>query len=177
MEIYKTFWRRLGALIIDGLLFVPLTGLTFFLMWRGLGFGTYLVLTLLSTAGYATYFILMHGRSGQTLGKMATGVKVITIDDQPLTYGGAALRYLPFILVGIITALPMFFYLAKAGEVSFQTITQAPRWSNWLNWIWMLAQLITLLTNPMRRAIHDFLAGTKVVVVQRQAVPPTEFPQ
>jgi len=31
-------------------------------------------------------------------------------------------------------------------------------------WVWVLAEVITLLANPKRRAVHDFIAGTVVEV-------------
>jgi len=172
MEIYKTFWRRVAALIIDGLVMAPVTGMILFMTWRGMSFGAYLFWTVLSTVVSCAYWIGMHGRYGQTLGKMATGVKVLKMDGQPLTYGVAALRYFPFIFIGLISMVGTLNYLSGLGEITFQSLTGAPKWSQWINHVWMIAQLITVLSNPMRRAIHDFIAGTKVVVIQKMVPPP-----
>lgn len=42
----------------------------------------------------AVYAVWMHGRWGQTLGKMATGVKVIKLNGEPVGYGRALGRWL-----------------------------------------------------------------------------------
>jgi uncharacterized RDD family membrane protein YckC len=168
MELYKTFWRRVAALIIDGLVMAPITGMILFMTWRGMSFGEYLFWSVLSTVVSCAYWIGMHGRYGQTLGKMAAGVKVLKMNDQPLTYGVAAARYFPFIFVGLVSMVGTFNYLSGLGEITLKTIAEGPRWSQWINHVWMIAQLITVLSNPMRRAIHDFIAGTKVIIVKTQ---------
>lgn len=48
------------------------------------------------------YSIWMHGRWGQTLGKMALGMKVVRIDGSPLGYGGAIIRWIGSVLSGLI---------------------------------------------------------------------------
>jgi len=45
-------------------------------------------------------------------------------------------------------------------------IELAPSWYKSLQWIqnaWVWGELIVLLTNRKRRALHDFIAGTVVV--------------
>jgi uncharacterized RDD family membrane protein YckC len=48
------------------------------------------------------YSIWMHGRWGQTLGKMALGMKVVRMDGSPLGYGGAIIRWFGSVLSGLI---------------------------------------------------------------------------
>lgn len=79
MEIsgeYAGFWIRLVAAIIDGAI---LAVATFFTR----GFGTILVWL---------YFWLFTGLTGQTLGKMVVGVKVVDAKGDRPTIGIAALR-------------------------------------------------------------------------------------
>ena len=35
---------------------------------------------------------------------------------------------------------------------------------SWLSYAWMLSEVVTMLFNEKKRAIHDFIAGTVVVV-------------
>jgi len=51
MKQYHTFWRRTGALFIDGLVFSPLTAAPIVMMTvgHGIGFATYLALSMLTT--------------------------------------------------------------------------------------------------------------------------------
>ena len=101
----------------------------------------------------------MTGRFGQTVGKMATNVKIVSAKDetQLIGYRGAFLRDLPLFIVQAIGVL----YVVVSDDIShesagalilaFATLT------------WLIAELISMLTNPRRRAIHDFIAGSVVV--------------
>jgi len=52
------------------------------------------------------YFIIMWGRRGATLGKMAMGIKIVRTDGSDISYGSAFLRYIGQQLVS-----PIFFCL------------------------------------------------------------------
>jgi uncharacterized RDD family membrane protein YckC len=172
MQNYQTFWRRVAAMAIDAVVLTPVMGLSLFLMWRGMSFTTYCLMRILGTIAGCLYWIGMHGRYGQTLGKMVAGVKVLKMDDQPICYGVAAVRYLPFLVVGLTAAIAMTSFVSGRGLITFNSMQHTPRWPNFVKWVWTLAEVITLASNPMRRAIHDFIAGTKVVVVQKHVPPP-----
>jgi hypothetical protein len=43
--------------------------------------------------------------------------------------------------------------------------------TSWIWLAWLVLELLTMLTNPQRRALHDFIAGTVVV---RTNVEPVE---
>jgi uncharacterized RDD family membrane protein YckC len=47
----------------------------------------------------AAYFVLCHGTGGRTLGKMLTGVRVVTASGGPLGYGRALVRYVAWLLL------------------------------------------------------------------------------
>ncbi len=76
------FWRRAAAALIDGLI-VSAAGFAV-----GLFINSPLLIWLVSIA-YYVYFI---GSRGQTPGKMALKIRVVRIDNQPLTYMAAFLR-------------------------------------------------------------------------------------
>ncbi len=44
----------------------------------------------------AAYFTILHGETGQTIGKSLLGLRVCTLDGQPLRYGHALLRFLAY---------------------------------------------------------------------------------
>ena len=54
--------------------------------------GEFIWISLLFNIVSFLYFVLMHGVSGRTLGKMATGIKVIKEDGTPCDLGAAAKR-------------------------------------------------------------------------------------
>jgi uncharacterized RDD family membrane protein YckC len=51
------------------------------------------------------YFTYFHGATGQTPGKMALGLKVIQNTGAPMTFGVAFLRWVGYIISGIILDL------------------------------------------------------------------------
>jgi uncharacterized RDD family membrane protein YckC len=68
---------------------------------------------IVSTFGYIT---LMNGSRGQTLGKMATGLKIVHTDGSPITYGTAFLRYFMQILLANLSLCLMYIFLAVHPE-------------------------------------------------------------
>lgn len=95
--VYAGFGRRFLATIIDGFVvglieFVILfiTGLIFGLVnLTGLGIMLGYILVLVVVLGYYIGFLV---KKGATLGKMAMGIKVITVSGEPLTVGRVFLR-------------------------------------------------------------------------------------
>lgn len=60
-------------------------------------------------------------------------------------------------------------------ERTKRMIELAPSWYRPLQWVqnaWVWGELIVLLTNRKRRALHDFIAGTVVVYASSKATPP-----
>lgn len=123
-----------------------------------------LVATIVANGIWLAYVIVMHAKWGQTVGKMVCHVKVVDhVTEKPITWRQAMVREgVPaFINFGF------FGYLAwrmlRAQPVSSETFGLAV-----LGWVslpvlWHLAEVLTMLTNARRRALHDLLAGTVVV--------------
>src|SRR4051812_9683919 len=88
------FWRRVGASLIDGLV-VGVVEIVLRLLLGGAG----IALTFVFSFGYYTYF---HGRTGQTPGDAALGIRVVDIDTgEVIGYGRAFGR----VLVSIVSTL------------------------------------------------------------------------
>lgn len=87
------FGRRTGARLIDGVLYLIVALIITFGLYGGEDNGAALtVLLVLVVLGFA-YESLMISRRGQTLGKMAVGIKVVRMDNgELLSYGSAAVR-------------------------------------------------------------------------------------
>jgi uncharacterized RDD family membrane protein YckC len=61
-------------------------------------------------------------------------------------------------------------WFALRAEVNVFT----PWWTRWVDiveQVWTWSEVIVLLTNRKRRALHDFLAGTIVIVVRPEEKP------
>ena len=143
-------WPRFGARILDGLvLFVPNMILAVLLTdessttFGGVGNDENLLYVLISTLlGYA-YAVWLEASRGQTVGKMALGIKVIGPDGRVPTQA-VALRRNGWLLFGIIPII--------GGVLSF---------------VAALAIGITIANDPFKRGTHDNFAGGSAVVRAR----------
>jgi uncharacterized RDD family membrane protein YckC len=93
------------------------------------------------------------------------GVKVLDVSESRIpTLSQALLRDAVYIVVNTIT-LAYLFYLVLGGEYTQAALTQsAPaRIMNWVGMGWFLTEIVTMLMNDKRRALHDFIARTVVV--------------
>jgi uncharacterized RDD family membrane protein YckC len=166
---YRTFWRRFWAHFLDGFVIaIPL--LTIIVVLERTEIIQSTSSPYLNETTYfisLLYYICMHAMFGQTAGKMATGVKIIDkSEDSGITWKQAILRDI----------VPVFFFLVSLGYlVSFgapmDTALDSGSSGLLLNayaystLVWYLAEVITMLFNPKRKAVHDFIAGTVVVRV------------
>jgi uncharacterized RDD family membrane protein YckC len=145
------FWVRLVAYVID----MALLTLIFMVIWTPLAEAHHWQLpeipTNLSDAAFQQYLhefvgwrdkafpvfypifllydVLLNGRFGATLGKMAVGARITLLDGSPIGYGRALLRWVA----------------ARLSDIAF------------------IGYLLIGLRHD-KRALHDLLAGTKVVL-------------
>jgi uncharacterized RDD family membrane protein YckC len=145
------FWARLAAHILDQLIW----GIIFFAVWTPIAQARHWSLPIFpreltdATAEqfrqqmalwmdrampvlypvYLLYDVLLTGRYGATLGKMAVGARVTLVDGSPIGYNRALLRWLA----------------SRLSDLTF-----------------CLGYLLIALRSD-KRAMHDLLAGTKVV--------------
>lgn len=141
------FWIRAAAWIADISLLVLPVCIAAILVWATIILGGWLggeindqVKDFAAISGAAMfiasgllYFTLFVGACGQTPGKMLFGLKIVYVNGQEMTYGGACLRSFCWIF-----SLLLF-------SVGF---------------------LIIAFTRH-KRGLHDLLAGTQVIRVQR----------
>ncbi|KOX95274.1 hypothetical protein AMS69_02640 [Haloarcula rubripromontorii] len=97
-------WRRIVAIVIDvvliGVVSSAITGILGQVRLAFLGS----LLGLLIGFGY---YIYLEGTYGQTIGKMALDIVVVTEDGDPIEYGPAAIRT----VLRIVDALPAFYLI------------------------------------------------------------------
>jgi uncharacterized RDD family membrane protein YckC len=141
---YAGFWRRVGAALVDGLIFLPVS-LVFGFALSGV------VPALIAQLIWLAYVVPMDAR-GATLGKRALGIKVIdTADRAPGTERSARRHVWDFVALplafvdvennpsGAVIALYLLLGLAAIVDV-----------------LWMLG-------DDDRQTLHDKFAGTYVV--------------
>ena len=94
------FWRRVGAVFIDGLILAVLYVVLLYLLDAAIAYALYLV------ANYTYYTLLEGGPTGQTVGKKALGIRVIDFRaGGPIGYGRGLLRNLAKLLSGLVFGL------------------------------------------------------------------------
>jgi len=117
---YAGFWKRFGAAMLDGFVLIladTLAGAVFGGGNSAMSFipGPANILTgklAVMTIAKILYFILMESSSAQaTLGKMALGIKVTTLDGQRIGVGRATGRYFG----KIVSTLILFIGFIMAG--------------------------------------------------------------
>ena len=164
---YRTAWRRWGAMILDGIVVLPLAGAV---LWAGLNAAssaTLIPLYVLNQALALGYSVGFHARCGQTPGKWVMRIKVVTLSERPIRFRHAALRDSPSILVGAVD-LTWGITTTLAGNNPFRELGQRlPAALGLASVAWCFLELITMLSNRRRRAIHDWIAGTVVVRVSK----------
>jgi uncharacterized RDD family membrane protein YckC len=137
---YGGRWRRLIAAIIDGLIVYVVTWVV---TTPVLGFGTMYegslarrtLANLIAAIVAFLYYVLQHGRWGQTPGKRAMSLRVVRADDGgAISYGQAAWRLL-------------FEYLLSLATCGVGGLVDVA----WILW------------DRRRQALHDKVARTVVV--------------
>jgi hypothetical protein len=111
---------------------------------------------LVAAAVVAAYEVVLIGGRGQTIGSAAVGVAVLT-DGIPPGFGRAAVRWVVPVLVGQVAVL-------------FTRHAMGP-------WPGVLVGYVVVygpsFLDPLRRALHDRLAGTQALLLI-PGVPPTQ---
>jgi uncharacterized RDD family membrane protein YckC len=165
---FKTFWHRFWAGAMDGIVLMPLAYLNLFIWNHAKGVPTSLLLLwhAFQALSSSAYSISLHARFGQTLGKMAFHVKVVDVTDLPITVSQAVRRdIVPLALALFMVAQDCAPVLR--GENPLQPTHPHLGWGMVImlltgaGWFW--AEVLTMLTNRRRRAIHDLIAGTVVI--------------
>ncbi len=158
---YQTGGARVLAVLIDGFILSVATSVISWLMHPEWGVFVNVVLCVIYSSISPAYAIYMHGRFGQTFGKLIAGVRVIDVNGGRISYKQAAVRdFVPLLLAPI----PMWYsiYYVTTGGIPDVSLYQS---ASSIALIWVLLEMLTMLFNDKRRAIHDFIASTVVVRV------------
>jgi uncharacterized RDD family membrane protein YckC len=164
---YANFGPRLGAAVLDFLIFSPLI----------FGAGYFQIKAIIAVVA-SIYKPIMEGAFGATPGKMILKLKVVGKDLGKLTYGEAFTRYIPWGLAllatlyfaQMISQIPgiednegMMDYSMIVREWQMENMSTAMQWvQNLVGWLPLVSALF-MLGNSKRQAVHDQLAETYVI--------------
>lgn len=171
---YAGFWPRLGAHLLDLVILAPLSVL---LLWGSSKDRLFVLDSLVPFLAFEFFYdVFLVRRLGGTPGKLIAGIRIRKVDGSPVGWREAVLRHLPAFLIGLTASIAMVQAHLRMTDAEFVSLTfleysrrvaiLTPGWYRVVNWIggaWNWSELIVLLTNRKRRALHDFVAGTVVV--------------
>jgi uncharacterized RDD family membrane protein YckC len=171
---YAGFWPRLGSLLLDILINLPLIVL---LLWAQGHYRLFRVYYLIPGTIFGLFYsVYLVRRFGGTPGKLIVGIRIRKRDGEPVGYREALLRYFPEFVFGLLMSVALIPPLLHMTDAEYQSLSLrerakrefelAPPWYKPLRWTqtsWDWGELFVLLTNRKRRALHDFIAGTVVV--------------
>lgn len=151
---YSTLFPRIAAMLLDGYLIVPIRWTEAFIIEKLSGnlqeFFLWFVLV-----DMILYSILFHTLFGQTIGKKLVGIKVVNFkDESKISYKQAIIRDLFPLLV-----MSYLFFVGYPNKTDVFDIN-LPLVVTSVYFLWYVVEVITMLFNKKRRALHDYLAGT-----------------
>ena len=153
-QIHSTFWPRFWGPTVDGVVLFPITIISeLAFLNQEASITTVNAFVLVTALVQFLYNICMNAIYGASLGKMATKIKIIrNSDNQKIGFKEAVLRdIVPLVIV-------VAFYLFSGSESLEWSLTVSM-----IMMLWFLAEVVTMLSNEKRRALHDYIAGTVVV--------------
>lgn len=175
---YRTFWPRLWASWIDGVVLLPFAFVFGILLQPEVAAALWekarwvlIVVFLVNHAYLWFYSIYMHARWGQTVGKMTTRVRVVdAVTEEPITFKKAFLRdgvpiliLFPLKIYSLYSLFTESEYNIPQASSDYSALANIVDWTDFIAGVWWFAEIVTMLTNEKRRALHDFIAGTVVV--------------
>ncbi|MEX6690166.1 RDD family protein [Danxiaibacter flavus] len=165
-ERYRTGSKRFWAAVVDGIVFMPILLVDRYLITSATNKFVLLTWQTFSIFIPVFYSIIAHYKYGQTVGKWVTGVKVLDVTEtRNISLQQSFLRESVYLLVELTGFLYYVVSLLRSGEFQYRYIETNDFASNFV-FVWTLLELITMLTNSKRRAVHDFIA--KSVVVRKE---------
>ncbi|HOX27602.1 MAG TPA: RDD family protein [bacterium] len=173
--IFKTFWLRCFAAVIDTIIiFIFYFGINHIRKQISSIFPIS-VLFLIPTLISFLYFTLLTGKAGkgQTVGKKLMGLRVVSQNGEIISYGKSFLRY--FVecdfCISIVVAFLTIFHPINNVFI-FRGLNAL---CNVLLFSLVFFDIILILFHPFRTLIHDILAGTYVVRTKYESLMNPEY--
>jgi uncharacterized RDD family membrane protein YckC len=171
-SIYSGFLSRLGANLLDMLILIPYTFLLVFI--NSFHMYAYFVTLIPNILFIFWYNIYLPKKFGGTPGKLIVGLKIVKIDSSGIDWRESFLRYSINIVLSIISIAMMVKAILLADIDIYNDLTWLDKniyLANIVNIkliqvlsnIWVWSEIIVLLFNKRKRAIHDFIAGTVII--------------
>ena len=173
-KVYAGLWKRLCAAITDMLVWIPV--LFIFYHIQSINIVTAVIATVIQGFSFSIYSIFLNLKYGGTLGKLAVGIRITKPNGEKIGLREALLRSSVDIIYGLlfvafqvyaISQVDSDVYLA-AGYMERMKLLgpyypEYNKYSSIFFNVWYWGEMIVLLFNKRKRALHDFIAGTVVI--------------
>jgi uncharacterized RDD family membrane protein YckC len=133
------------------------------------------------------YNVYFNARFGGTPGKLAVGIRITRPNGTPIGWTEAWKRSSVDLVFALLTLIFGVWALAHVDPVNYSSLgwvdrtkllqSHTPSWASsvdTLEHVWMWSEIVILLFNKRKRAIHDFIANT--VVVHKYFAEPESAP-
>ncbi len=173
-NIYAGFGPRLASLLLDAIIFIPFGLIIQYINSQNMYSFYYTIIPNIILG--LIFYVYLPKKYGGTPGKLIMGLKIIRLDGKPIGWQEAIMRHLVLFILNLLTLLILAFAILKADSGTFESmgwIKQTQYLQSffpllvlltlWANNIWVWGELIILLTNPRKRAAHDYMANTVIV--------------
>ena len=135
-----------------------------------------MIMLVPSTVLFSWYNVYFNANFGGTVGKLIMKIRIVKPDGRAISYVEAFKRSSIDLIFGVISLLAQLYAIAQVDALVYTSATWIerpvilqefnPAWFGafiLLQHIWVWSELIVILFNKRKRAIHDFIAGTIVV--------------
>lgn len=155
-----TFFQRFVAYVTDSLILLAVWMVLQMVFGLNVeeGGSNIAIINLFISTGYFTYF---HAKDGATPGKKLMEIRVISINDNPLTLLQAFLRYTPY---SVFIGLQIFMVVDPQAPHLDPTIQLF--FTGFL--LWHVLSVYLIFMRPDGRTLHDLVAYTKVIYFPQQ---------
>ena len=173
--VYAGFCKRFFAGLIDMLIIIPLALLFGWL--EELDRTLAIVINIFWLILFVMFNVFFNAHFGGTPGKLAIGIRITKPDGSRISWPEAWKRSAVDIVFVFITSVTKSWALMQLDPSSYDSLgfmeriqlleEYLPTWYSsviFIQEVWIWSELIVLLFNKRKRAIHDFIAGTVVVM-------------
>jgi len=173
-RIYGGFWKRFCAGLVDAVVLLPFS---YLLMWfEGFDKTIAILIIIPSTTLFGMYNVFFNARFGGALGKLAVGIRIAKPDGTKIGWAEAWKRSAVDIGFALLMLSVQIWALTQVDNEQYSTTAFVERMkllqSYYPSWfsivtifqnIWIWSEVVVLLFNKRKRALHDFIAGTVVI--------------